>query len=47
LIRRARPDEATTLSELAFQSKAHWDFSVEFMEAPLARRAALAPEHAQ
>ena len=32
-IRRARPDEATCLSELAFHSKAYWGYDAAFMEA--------------
>jgi GNAT superfamily N-acetyltransferase len=32
-IRRARPDEATALSELAFRAKAHWGYDAEFMAA--------------
>ncbi len=32
-IRPARPDEAARLSELAFRSKAHWDYSEAFLEA--------------
>jgi GNAT superfamily N-acetyltransferase len=32
-IRRARPEEADLLSELAFRSKAVWGYSAEFMEA--------------
>jgi SAM-dependent methyltransferase len=32
-IRRARPDEAGRLSDLAFRSKAHWGYDDAFMEA--------------
>lgn len=32
-IRRANPDEAATLSDLAFQSKAHWGYDAAFMAA--------------
>ncbi len=32
-IRPARPDEADTLSGLAFRSKAHWGYPAEFMDA--------------
>lgn len=32
-IRRALPEEAGALSALAFRSKAHWDYSDEFMRA--------------
>ena len=32
-IRPARADDAASLSELAFRSKAHWGYSSEFMEA--------------
>lgn len=32
-IRRARPDEAGALSELALQSKAHWGYDPRFLEA--------------
>lgn len=32
VIRRARADEAGTLSELAFRSKAHWGYDDDFME---------------
>ncbi len=31
LIRRARPDEAHTLTELALRSKAHWGYDAPFM----------------
>lgn len=31
-IRRARPDEADELRELAHRSKAHWPYSAEFLE---------------
>ncbi len=31
--RAAKPEDAGKLSELAFQSKAHWGYSSEFMEA--------------
>jgi GNAT superfamily N-acetyltransferase len=31
-IRRARPDEAPAISELAFRSKAHWGYDREFLE---------------
>jgi len=31
LIRRARPDEAASLRELAHRSKAHWPYSREFL----------------
>lgn len=33
IIREAVPDEAICLSSLAIRSKAHWGYSVEFMEA--------------
>lgn len=33
MIRAALPNEARTLSEIAFQSKAYWGYSAEFMEA--------------
>jgi GNAT superfamily N-acetyltransferase len=33
MIRRARPDEADTLSALAFRSKAHWGYDPVFMAA--------------
>lgn len=32
-IRRARPDEAEILSELAMRSKAHWGYGPDFLEA--------------
>lgn len=32
-VRRARPEEAPVLSDLAFRSKALWGYSPEFMEA--------------
>ncbi len=32
-LRPARPDEAPALSELALESKAHWDYSDEFIAA--------------
>src|SRR5918911_5737132 len=32
-IRRASPDEASLLSELALRSKAHWGYTKEFLEA--------------
>jgi GNAT superfamily N-acetyltransferase len=32
-VRRARPDEAIPLTELAFRSKAHWGYDREFMQA--------------
>ena len=32
-IRRARPDEAAALSELAMRSKAHWGYDAEFLAA--------------
>ena len=32
-IRKARPDQAQKLSQLAFHSKAHWEYSPEFMAA--------------
>lgn len=32
-MRRARPDEASPLTELAFRSKAHWGYDREFMQA--------------
>jgi GNAT superfamily N-acetyltransferase len=32
-LRTAKPSEATTLSELALRSKAHWGYSDEFMAA--------------
>ncbi|MEM7355814.1 MAG: GNAT family N-acetyltransferase [Acidobacteriota bacterium] len=32
-IRRAKPEEAEQLSELAFRSKGYWGYSPEFMEA--------------
>jgi GNAT superfamily N-acetyltransferase len=32
LIRRARPEEAAALRELAHRSKAHWPYSPEFLE---------------
>jgi GNAT superfamily N-acetyltransferase len=32
-LRPGRPDEAGVLSELALRSKAHWGYSVEFLEA--------------
>jgi GNAT superfamily N-acetyltransferase len=32
-IRRARPEEAATLRELAHRSKAHWPYSAEFLAA--------------
>ncbi len=31
--RRARPDEATLLSSLAYRSKAHWGYDAAFLEA--------------
>lgn len=31
VIRKARSEEAKKLSQLAFQSKAHWDYSLGFM----------------
>ncbi len=31
-IRRARPDQAARLSDIAFRSKAFWGYSAEFME---------------
>ena len=34
-IRRALPGEADWLSKLAFRSKAHWDYSDQFMQACL------------
>lgn len=33
LIRRARPDEATLLSDLAFRSKGYWPYDADFLEA--------------
>jgi GNAT superfamily N-acetyltransferase len=33
VVRRARPDEAASLTELAFRSKAHWGYDREFMQA--------------
>lgn len=33
VVRRARPDEAIPLTELAYRSKAHWGYDREFMEA--------------
>lgn len=33
VIRRARPDEAGIISEVAFRSKAHWEYDAAFMEA--------------
>ncbi|GLY64110.1 GNAT family N-acetyltransferase [Amycolatopsis taiwanensis] len=33
LLRAARPDEATVLSELALRSKAHWGYDDAFLEA--------------
>ena len=32
-LRRARPDEAASLSRLAFAAKAHWGYGRDFMEA--------------
>jgi GNAT superfamily N-acetyltransferase len=32
-LRPARPDEAAALTELAVQSKAHWGYSTEFIDA--------------
>lgn len=36
VLRRARPDEAASLTELAIRSKAHWGYDREFMQACLA-----------
>ncbi|MGD2216053.1 MAG: GNAT family N-acetyltransferase [Gemmatimonadales bacterium] len=33
VVRRARPDEASLLTELAYRSKAHWGYDCQFMEA--------------
>jgi GNAT superfamily N-acetyltransferase len=33
LVRRARPEDAGPLTELAFRSKAHWGYDREFMQA--------------
>jgi GNAT superfamily N-acetyltransferase len=33
VVRRARPDEAESLTRLAYRSKAHWGYDREFMEA--------------
>jgi GNAT superfamily N-acetyltransferase len=33
VLRRARPDEAIPLTELAYRSKRHWGYDREFMEA--------------
>jgi GNAT superfamily N-acetyltransferase len=33
VVRRARPEEAAALSELALRSKAHWGYEAKFLEA--------------
>jgi GNAT superfamily N-acetyltransferase len=43
-IRRARPDEAATLRELAHRSKAHWPYDAEFLAA-VAPMLILEPRH--